>query len=278
MSSQAIKYKLKSYSTKNNYNHNYTILRFIQERYLYRLSISKYKDNFLLKGGALIYVYGIEEYRYTRDIDFLLTRLENSHAKMSQIFKEIGDINYPDSVEFLTEELKISDIQKEGKYKGVRIKIPSQLGNVKEQLQIDIGVGDHVTPGPQQISYPTILTEFDGPKLYAYSIENSVAEKFEAMISLGEFNSRMKDFYDVYYFLPKTSSEVLFKAITNTFKRRNTPIIENHPVFDLFFYEDKKRDKRWKVFLDKNELSELKFSFIHNRLVEYLKPIYDQLK
>lgn len=277
MNISSIKSKLKSYSDENDRNHHFTIIRFIQERFLYRLSQSSYKNNFLLKGGALIHVYGIDEMRYTRDIDFLLQRLENSHEKMKEIFYEVGNIFYPDGTEYLVDQMTISEIKKEGKYKGIRIKIPSRLGNIREQLQIDIGIGDHVTPGPQVINYPTIIKEFDQPELFAYSIETSIAEKFEAMISLGEYNSRMKDFYDVYHLISRCSNDVLSDAIKNTFNQRKTPLIIDHPIFNMEFYTDDKRVKRWNMFLKKNELNKIGFSLVHERIKENLEHIYTSI-
>ena len=201
MNIESIVSKLKKYSKEHKKIHQYTIIRFFQERFLYRLSQSRYKDFFLLKGGALVYVFGAEESRYTKDIDLLLTKLASEHENLLKIFKEIIQIQSDDGIIFDTDQIIIETIQKEGQYTGTRIRLGGKLGNIKQQLQIDIGVGDYVTPGPQEIVYPTLISGFEEPILNAYSKETLIAEKFEAMISLGEYNSRMKDFYDVYQFV-----------------------------------------------------------------------------
>ena len=186
-------------------------------------------------------------------------------------------MQFPDGVDYLVGELTIADMQKEGRYRGVRVKMPGRIGNVREVVQIDIGVGDHVTPGPQLIQYPTLLDGFEPPELYAYSLETSLAEKFEAMIALGEYNSRMKDFYDVYYLLPKCDDQQLAQAVRNTFARRKTPLIANHPLFTPPFYTDKRRWTQWNLFIRKNELQPVDFPEIGARMKIALEPIYHGL-
>ncbi|MEM9888378.1 MAG: nucleotidyl transferase AbiEii/AbiGii toxin family protein [Bacteroidota bacterium] len=277
MNVESIKSRLKQYSKKHRKVHQFTIIRFFQERFLYRLSISAYKKYFLLKGGALVYVFGAESSRYTKDIDFLIRQLDAEQSNLSAIFKEISQIDGADGLVFDRNSIAIGTIQKEGQYKGIRIKITGKLGSINQQLQIDIGVGDYLTSGPQEIFYPIIIEELAQPILYGYSIETLIAEKFEAMISLGEYNSRLKDFYDVYYFLESSNLSILEKAIQNTFNRRKTPIVKNHPVFEEVFYEDTKRNNQWKIFLERNELKEIDFKEVHEKLISFLKPIYEKL-
>jgi predicted nucleotidyltransferase component of viral defense system len=277
MNIESIKSKLKQYSKEHKKIHQYTLIRFFQERFLYRLSISRYKDYFLLKGGALVYVLGAEESRYTKDIDFLLTKLEAEHENLLIIFKEIGQIKSEDGIIFNTDQIIIETIQKEGQYTGTRVRISGNLGNIKQQLQIDIGVGDYVTPGPQEIEYPTIISGLNHPILKAYSIETLIAEKFEAMISLGEYNSRMKDFYDIYQFVETSDLSILFDAIRNTFSRRKTTVVFEHPVFTEEFYRNDKRKKQWDIFVKKNELNNIDFDKVCVKMISFLKPIYDKL-
>jgi len=212
MNIESIKAKLKIYSKKNRKIHQNTLTKYFQERFLFRLSKSNYKENFLLKGGALAYTISGEDSRHTKDIDFLINKLEAEHEKLKDIFKEICEITDDDGVIFKTKSIKIEAIQKEGSYNGTRIKVESRLGKISQQVQIDIGVGDYVTPGPQEIEYPTILKELSSPILTAYSVETLISEKFNAMIDLGEFNSRLKDFYDVFKLVDKCDTEVLKEA------------------------------------------------------------------
>lgn len=277
MNIESIKSKLKQYSKEHKKIHQYTLIRFFQERFLYRLSLSRYKDYFLLKGGALVYVFGAEESRYTKDIDFLMTKLEAKQENLLIIFKEIGQIQSEDGIIFNTDQIVIETIQKEGQYTGTRVRIGGNLGNIKQQLQIDIGVGDYVTPGPQEIEYPTIISGLNHPILKAYSIETLIAEKFEAMISLGEYNSRMKDFYDIYQFVETSDLSILFNAIRNTFSRRKTTVVFEHPVFTEEFYRNDKRKKQWDIFVKKNELNNIDFDKVFEKMIIFLKPIYDKL-
>lgn len=277
MNIESIVSKLKKYSKEHKKIHQYTIIRFFQERFLYRLSQSRYKDFFLLKGGALVYVFGAEESRYTKDIDLLLTKLASEHENLLKIFKEIIQIQSDDGIIFDTDQIIIETIQKEGQYTGTRIRLGGKLGNIKQQLQIDIGVGDYVTPGPQEIVYPTLISGFEEPILNAYSKETLIAEKFEAMISLGEYNSRMKDFYDVYQFVETSDLSILFDAIKNTFIRRKTTVVVEHPVFMKEFYENDKRKNQWSIFIKKNELNNIDFDQVLEKMTIFLKPIYDKL-
>lgn len=273
----SIQSKLRVYSKTHKRIHQYTLIRFFQERFLYRLSKSKYRNFFLLKGGALVYVFGEKDSRYTKDIDLLLTKLEAKHENLLNIFKEILEIQVADEILFSADSMTIEAIQKEGQYTGIRIRFVGYLGNIKQQLQVDIGVGDYVTPKPQEIVYPTLIPEFDPPILKAYSIETLIAEKFEAMITLGEYNSRMKDFHDVYQFIKLCDSSILSRAIRNTFLRRKTTTVLEHPVFTRAFYKEEKRVNQWMIFLRKNELMSINFDEVFERILFYLKPIYDNL-
>jgi len=277
MSVEATKAKLLNYSRKHGKNHQFTLIRYFQERFLYRLSISKYKENFLLKGGALAYVLNEEATRPTKDIDFLLFQLKSETENLRQIFKEIAEIVHKDNVIFDTEDMSIEAIQKDGNYEGTRIKMASYLGNIKQTIKADIGVGDYVTSGPVKITYPTLLEASKNPLLLAYSIETFIAEKFHAMITLGAFNTRMKDFYDVYKIVNECDNDVLIEAIRNTFTRRETPYFENVLVFTKQFYNNENRLKQWNSFLNKNDLEQIEFYHVFEVILSKLKPIYDDM-
>lgn len=274
MNTESLKAKLLAYSKAQGKVHQNTLTRFFQERFLYRLSKSDYRHSFLLKGGALAYTIGGEQSRHTKDIDFLLNRLQADQDALAGIFKEISGIVANDGVVFDSGSILVGDIQKEGRYNGTRIRLAARLGKISQQVQVDIGVGDHVTPGPQEIEYPTILDDLPPPVLYAYSLESLVAEKFNAMIDLGEFNSRYKDFYDIHIFIDRCDREVLKKAVQNTFERRGTKLAKNHPVFQEAFFEDAGRAKRWHTFLKKNRLQKIEFPDVYQTLLNYLYPIY----
>lgn len=278
MKIESIIQKLKNHSKKKRKIHQNTLTKYFQERFLYRLSKSAYKENFLLKGGALAYTISGEESRHTRDIDFLINKLQAEQENLRSVFTEICKIPVNDGVLFITKNIKVEAIQKEGNYEGTRIKIDAKLGKISQQVQIDIGVGDHVTPGPQEIEYPTILEGLPSPILEAYSTESLVSEKFNAMIDLGEFNSRLKDFYDIYIFIERCDKDVLKEAIKNTFQKRKTKVIRNHPVFQEQFYQNENRLAQWHIFLEKNQLGELDYNEVYEEIITHLKPIYDELK
>ena len=280
---KSIKGRLKNYSKKKNKIHQFTLVRYFQERLLYRLSKSQYRENFLLKGGALVYSLQKEESRNTLDIDLLAKRLKSDEEEIKKIFREICDLQFYDGVTFDTKTLTIQEIIKEGSYSGIRVKVAARLGNIKQMMQIDIGFGDIVTPGPVEMEYPTLIDvkDLDKPKLLAYSVETLISEKFQAMIDLAEYNSRMKDFYDVYTILKteRYSIKIFKSAVTNTFTKRKTKLTENHVVFTEKFFQDKQRIIQWKAFLRKLKLSEeLEFSDVMKYIKEIMLPIYQELK
>ena len=157
--------------------------------------------------------------------------------------------------------------------------VMAYLGTTRQKLQIDVGYGDAVVPGPVTMEYPVIL-DLDAPKIYTYSIESSIAEKFEAMISLGRINTRMKDFYDVYYLLSNhiIDPDILQKAITATFTRRKTVISKDHSFFTESFRADSDRNRMWSAWLRKTKLNpHLEFPSVLMFIQQKLEPIYSAL-
>lgn len=278
----SIQGRLLQFSRDNGQNHQLTLTRYFQERFLYRLTRSDYRSAFLLKGGVLIYaIHGIAS-RPTLDIDFLGRKIKNDLVSIKRVFQQICAIpDSNDGLTFDTEDIEAGEIIKEGNYAGIRVRIPVQLGNIRQNLKIDIGFGDTIVPGPVEMSYPTLL-ELAEPIVLTYSIETLVAEKFEAMISLGQFNSRMKDFYDLYTILKGEDFEldVLRAAVGSTFENRSTPLTPNHSLFSKGFAEDEKRHSDWLAFLKKAGLEiDLRFSEVMKTIREWMEPIYqDMLK
>ena len=228
------------------------LVRCFQERLLYRVSQSEFKENFYLKGGALLYAFNQEKARPTKDIDFLGTHISNDRDYIKAVFTKIAEVPCDvDGVSYDLDTIEVINITQEKKYQGARLTILAYLDTVRQQISMDIGFGDIVTPRPQNLSYPLLLENLPGVNLLAYSLETVVAEKFEAMISLSVNNSRMKDFYDLYKILNDGNwdSEVLGEAVRNTFANRKTLYIENHPLFDDEFYSDTSRIARWNGFL-----------------------------
>lgn len=158
--------------------------------------------------------------------------------------------------------------------------IVAYLDSIKQPLKIDIGFGDVVIPAPQLLSYESMIPGLDSTDIVAYSLETVVAKKFQAMIDLSELNSRYKDFYDVYTILTKypLEKQMLLSSIRATFKNRNTPYMEAHPLFTTTFAEDKERNQQWKQFLRKIKANtDLEFSTVMGLIKDQLLPPYKQV-
>jgi predicted nucleotidyltransferase component of viral defense system len=251
----------------------------MQERLLYRLSVSEYKDNFILKGGLLLFSMSGFTGRPTRDIDFLAYQISNDIENIKEIFKKICKIEYNDGIIFDPNSVFVEEIKREVENGGIRIKLTGYLGKAKEILWVDIGFYDIVVPEIITADYPVLLN-MDYPKIKMYSFESVVAEKFEAIVSLGELNSRMKDFYDIFILLSekKFDRNILQKAIIETFKRRGTDILKSDQVFKKEFIEDRSRVNQWKLFLKKIGQKDIEFEYVMNVIKKSLLPIYNNIE
>lgn len=245
--------KLLHQAQKNNLDFNTLLKRYLQERFLYRLSKSAYKDNFILKGGLLLITIDIPASRPTMDIDLLTHKLDE--AKVTEAFKEILAIEYPDGVTFDSASVQSEPITKDGAYQGTRLKFKAYVNGSRNDMSIDLGLGDYVI-NPREITFPTILHE-DSPILTAYSLETIIAEKLEAMAKLLYANSRMKDFYDIYTILNThtLSKETLAKAIKGTFEHRQTPLKDLSIIFSADFSNSANKQTQWTAFLTKNKIT-----------------------
>ena len=245
--------KLLHQAQKNNLDFNTLLKRYLQERFLYRLSKSAYKDNFILKGGLLLITIDIPASRPTMDIDLLTHKLDE--ANVTEAFKEILAIEYPDGVTFDSASVQSEPITKDGAYQGTRLKFKAYFNGSRNDMSIDLGLGDYVI-NPREITFPTILHE-DSPILTAYSLETIIAEKLEAMAKLLYANSRMKDFYDIYTILNThtLSKETLAKAINGTFEHRQTPLKDLSIIFSADFSNSANKQTQWTAFLTKNKIT-----------------------
>jgi len=256
-------------------NYDFILLMYMQERLLYRLSISEYKNIFILKGGLLILSTLNIKTRPTRDIDFLARDIPNNLDRVSFIFKEIAEIDINDGVEYDPESVEVEKITEGANYDGIRVKIKAYIGSAEKNIQIVLGFGDVVVPDEIKMDYPSLL-DFKKPNIKAYSLETVIAEKFEAILSLSLINSRMKDFYDIYILSKEKdfNGRVLSKAIKATIENRKTEVKENHPVFEEKFANDKVRNQMWQSYLKKIGKEPFDFNEAMKRLNEFLLPIY----
>ena len=229
------------------------------ERLLYRLSRSKHSGEFILKGAMLLNIWMDRFHRPTRDIGFA-GQGDTSPEQLVSIFQEICQLKVdPDGLEFDPESIQVTEIRDTHEYQGQRIRLSANLGNARISVQVDIGLGDAVTPGAREITYPTLL-DLPAPRIPAYPVETVIAEKLQAMVALGMLNSRMKDFYDVRMILRQFSFEgpKLAKAIRATFKQRRTEIPKSIPTaLSNEFAMDIEKGTQWKAFLNRSGLEEI---------------------
>lgn len=275
-SASSIIMRLLTYSRKYNINNQMILIRFFHERLLYRVSISAYKEHLLLKGGNLLYSIQGNTARPTVDIDFSGNKISNDIEEIKKMFLQILSIETNDAIIFDTETLTVNEINEQNQYTGVRIKVLAQLANIKQNIQIDIGFGDIITPGPITLDYPILLETFEVPVIHAYTIETVIAEKLQAIIILAQLNSRMKDFYDIYSLLNsgiinhKTAKE----AIIQTFNNRNTPLNFDSIVFKEEFYNDANRLKMWNAFLKKIKVNPIDFEIVVKSIEQLIKDVF----
>lgn len=221
------------------------------ERFLYRLAQTEHAQHFILKGALLLQTVGSAETRPTRDIDFL-GQGPPTEGRLRNIVHEAMEADVPeDGMTYDADTLESMGIAEAAEYNGVRLTFRGFLGTARVPMQIDIGFGDPVVPGPRRITYPQLL-DYGSPRLLGYTLESVVAEKYQAMVNLELANTRMKDFCDVWMLIQRHSFQepTLAEAIAATFERRKTPIPDERPpaLTEAFFHNDQKR-RQWRAFL-----------------------------
>ena len=280
-SAKSIRTALKNIADIENIDFQVIITRYFHERLLSRVANSEYADKFFLKGGALLYAIEGLHIRPTLDIDMLAKRVSNDKEQLKQIFRTICSYKYDaDCVVFDIDKMETENIIEDDKYNGIRVLVDVMLDTIKQRLQIDIGFSDVITPAPINLIYPVLLDELTKPEIQAYSIETIIAEKFHAMITLGTFNSRMKDFYDVYILLKNNDVRDVYlkEAILQTFKNRETDFVKEHELFAENFHLNQNRQTMWTAFLRKMKITEdLSFSFVIKNILQRLYPIHTEL-
>lgn len=278
----SVKAKLLNISRNEKLGYQMLVTRYFQERLLYRLSISQYHDHFFLKGGALLYAHERFMARPTLDIDFMGHNIDNDKDNVKKVFAEICAIPYQqDGVTFYTETLRTEDIAVEKKYPGVRLTLGASIDTIRQDVSMDIGFGDVITPCPSELDYPNLIDGFPATNILAYSLETVIAEKFQTVIVRAEANSRMKDFYDLYTILHggKYDSEILSEAVNATFENRQTVYTDNHIVFSNDFANNTDLNTRWNSFVKKLKLQqELTFPEVVGFLQTKLEPYWKKLK
>jgi predicted nucleotidyltransferase component of viral defense system len=226
--------------------------RFAIERFLYRLGRSPHRDKFALKGATLFTLWTGQTHRPTKDLD-LLGQGSSAIGEVEDAIRIICEIQEEDGIVFDSKSVEGTKIKEEDEYDGVRIKLQAELAGARIPMQIDIGFGDAVSPEPELVSFPVLLP-MEAPLIRAYPREASIAEKFHAMVTLDIRNSRMKDFYDIWFMARTWTFDMasLRKAILNSFERRRTAIPTEVPfALTSEFLNDPQKKQQWAAFVSR---------------------------
>ncbi len=247
---------------------------YAMERFLYRLSESIHAARFVLKGAMMMQIWCMSEFRPTKDIDVLGRTASNEAGIIAQIREILVTDVQADGLSFDPDTIIAERIIQEAEYKGIRILFRGVLDNARIKMQLDIGFGDVVYPEPRELNLPTLL-DYPSPKLLCYSMESTVAEKFEVLVKRGLLNSRMKDFYDIWALSRKFNFRLtpLAKAIRLTFSKRETILPFEIEAFSESFTEAKQA--QWTAFLKRTRQDHIPASFseITGAVRTFLLPV-----
>lgn len=270
--------KLKNKAKASGIAYQQCLQLFFQEEFLRKLSKSEYVDNLVLKGGLFIYTLTNFESRATVDVDFLLREQSNSIADVKNIIQEI--LNISTGNDYIKMEAKgFEQISLQRKYNGVSTQIIGSIKNVRVPFNVDIGVGDVIIPNSEQRKVITQLPDFESPEITTYSLESTIAEKFDAILQRFELTGRMKDFFDIYY-LAQTfdfDGQKLQKAIFETLKNRGTVFDASSFVRVVELEEDPDMQIKWRYFLKNIKTDTLEFKTVISEIKMFLEPVYDAM-
>jgi len=243
----SVRQKLLSLARNDMRPFNEVLQYYAMERFLYRLSRSVHADRFILKGALMLRVWRSPEFRPTMDID-MLGKTSNEEASLVAQIRDVMAVDeVPDGLTFDPESIQSERITEDADYDGIRIRFRGSLDAARVNMQIDVGFGDIIYPGPEESDLPVMLDD-PAPRLLCYSRESAIAEKFEAMVKLGSLNSRMKDFYDIWLLSRQFDfeGEKLAEAIRLTFEKRGTAIPRRVESFEQSFIDAKQ--VQWAAF------------------------------
>ena len=244
--------RLKNKAAESGRSYQLCLQLFCQEEFLRRLEKSKYAENLVLKGGLFLYSLTDFDSRVTVDVDFLLRKIPNTPEQLRGILEEIIAVHTGN--DFVAFEIKdVAPIAVAKKYAGIGVSIVARIKNTRTPFGIDFGVGDVIVPKQEKRKIPTQLDDFVAPTVNTYSIETTVAEKIDAILSLMEFSSRMKDYYDIYYLANKFDFDgtTLTEALKKTFENRGHSFTIEQFEQVMSFDNDEAMQKKWKAFVRK---------------------------
>ena len=266
--------RLKNKAKESGRSYQLCLQLFCQEEFLRRLEKSKYAENLVLKGGLFLYSLTDFDSRVTVDVDFLLRQIPNTPEQLKGILEEVIAIQTDN--DFVTFEIKdITPIAVAKKYAGMGASMVAHIKNTRTPFGIDFGVGDIIVPKQEKRKIPTQLNDFVSPIINTYSIETTVAEKIDAILSLMEFSSRMKDYYDIYYLASKFDFDgvTLTEALKKTFENRGHSFTIAQFEQVMTFDNDDAMQKKWKAFIRKIDTKTDDYSTVLKTIKEFLtKP------
>lgn len=270
--------KLKNKAKFSGISYQQCLQLFFQEEFLRKLSASKYAGNFILKGGLFIYTLTNFESRATVDVDFLMRGLNNDLARMDEIIAEI--LKTPTGNDFITfKAAKTEEIAVQRKYHGVSTQITGYIKNVRVPFNVDIGVGDIIVPHPERRTIQTQLEGYEKPELLTYSLESTIAEKFDAILQRFELTGRMKDFYDIYYLSRMFSFHglKLQTALQETLQNRGTAYEKDSFDRVLALADDEDMQTKWRYFLKTLGNPQLSFREVIGGIQLFLEPVWNSI-
>lgn len=272
--SASIRQRLLNLARQQQQVFDVVLVAFGLERLVYRLSVSDYRDRFVLKGGMLVTLWTEDPGRFTRDIDFLAFG-EDDEASLKQAFEAILSIDAGDGLVFDAANLTAAPIREDQVYGGMRLKTVAHLGKTRIPITVDLGFGDALGDPAYQIDYGSLL-DFPAASIRAYSPATVIAEKLQAVVALGIANGRMKDFYDLWA-LPKSleiDKDELLQTIRKTFERRNTEVPTTRPVgLSPDFGEDPDKMIQWVAYAESTDLEAIPLAEVTGEIWDWLEPV-----
>lgn len=278
---KSIRSKLFNIAKEENVFYQTVLTRYFHERLLYRISQTRFRENFYLKGGALMYAYERFVARPTLDIDFLGNNINNDSSSIAEAFKEICSIVcIEDGVNFDATNITARNITELRDYHGVRLSIPVSMDTIAQVMTMDIGFGDVITPSLVNLDYPILLEHLPNVSILAYSLETVIAEKLHAVVDLADQSSRMKDYYDLFTILnnEQYDANILQEAVIRTFMNRHTSFDANTMFFRQEFPENQQMQIKWQAYIKKiTKTTNLSFTEVATYIQEILRPYWENI-
>ena len=270
----SIRQRLLDGARARNDEFQFVLDRYAVERLLYRLAQSRHRERFLLKGALLFSLWFEQPYRPTRDADFLALESLDAEA-LGDVVRELCAMTFDDGLAYLPETMRVAPIREEARYGGLRVSMVAMLGNARCSIQLDVGFGDAVTPGPVLGDYPVLLPDMPSPTLHTYPRETLFAEKLEAIAAFGMADSRLKDYNDLLVLVREGAMDrgTLVQAIIATFRRRGTSLPVEFAGLSDEFAADRDKQAQWKAFRTRSRLPHSALSDAVSELRSYVQGL-----